>query len=91
MEFENPNNNNNNNSSSNKNTSNNNNEEVFTTRARLEVEPVDSSIELGFGEKRVLNGMESVQLSDNYPSVQCIVGDRTRISDASNQVYSFTN
>ncbi|KAK6640535.1 hypothetical protein RUM44_012231 [Polyplax serrata] len=63
----------------------NNSQEVFTTRASLEVEPVDSSIELGFGEKRVLNGMESVQLSDNYPSVQCIVGDRSRISDASNQ------
>ena len=64
------------------------NQEVFTSRASLEVEPVDSSIEFDFVNKAVnmMNGMEAVQLSENYQSVQCIVGDGARISDSSNQV-----
>lgn len=65
-----------------------NSQEVFTSRASLEVEPVDSQIGFDLVEKAVNgNGMESVQLSEDYPSVQCIVGgDGARLADTSSQV-----
>lgn len=66
-----------------------NSQEVFTSRASLEVEPVDSPAEYDLVEKAVnmMNGMDTVQLSENYPSVQCIVGNGASISEPSNQVW----